>query len=102
MNNIANKKSIRRITTTWGLVFPMCFIIGWSAGYFLDQFAAIGSEWCSVIGFCIGAGFGGVSITQEIIECNNRPLSLVGAFLGWAIGFLLIGYMWIELASAIM
>ena len=102
MNTNDNKYSIRRLTIIWGLALPMWFLIGWSAGNFLDQYTAMGNQWCSVIGFCVGDGFGGVAITQEIYDGNIRPLIIVGAFLGWAIGFLLIGYFWIYIASFTM
>lgn len=103
MTNFDKKSSIRRITFAWGLGFPLCYLIGWSIGYTLIPNSAIGSDWGSIVGLSIGAGLSGLFTALEIqgrIK-KNRLFSLVLVAFGWAIGFLLIGYFWLEIASII-
>jgi hypothetical protein len=77
---------IKRISLTWAISLPTCFILGWLAGYFLTSGSITGSDIGSLIGLVIGGALSGLGTALELRAKypKIKVVHVICICVGWA------------------
>jgi hypothetical protein len=83
----SNSPFIKRISLIWAISLPICFILGWLAGYFLTSGSITGSDIGSLIGLAIGGALSGLgtALALRAKYPNVKVVHVICICVGWAI-----------------